>query len=215
MSTLKKSLLAISFLLTTPPVAYAIYCGPGNNVSEVCESQGGSSSTNSISNSGSRQTENAIESIGNYLQQRDDEAKVRERAEQLRNDQEYEQQKQQRQSEGQRNFDSFETEVNSMPENNWRNRASGGSSKADCDCRKTVGLCKATITLLKKGSTGTDYKILSSEQSCSKVSYYIDRTPYLTVLNNSNSATEHTAGLTKVNKSSFLIEKCEICSKGQ
>ncbi|PTQ67504.1 hypothetical protein [Pseudomonas sp. GV071] len=111
-----------------------------------------------------------------------------------------------------------------MQDSDWRSRVQDDSKPAkagdakktaavDCNCHKRVGSCTATIALLKQQKTGVDYRVSSTEQQCSKVSYYIDNTPYITVLNNRNSTTEHSAGLTNVSAKSFEVERCDVCER--
>jgi hypothetical protein len=157
----------------------------------------------------------AIESLGDYLQQGSDEKEAREKAERERQDAEYARRDQQYKIDSARNLQSFEAEAAAFPENDWESRAKGTSSKAGCDCSKTLGRCKASIKILAKLKTGVDYVVNSSETSCTKVSYYIDNTPYLTVLNNTNSSIEHSSGTKEITKNSFQIEKCEICAKNK
>jgi hypothetical protein len=157
----------------------------------------------------------AIESLGDYLQQGSDEKEAREKAERDRQDAEYARRDQQYKIDSARNLKSFEAEAAAFPENDWESRAKGNSSKPGCDCSKTLGSCKASIKILAKLKTGVDYVVNSSETSCTKVSYYIDNTPYLTVLNNTNSSIEHSSGTKEINKNSFQIEKCEICAKNK
>jgi hypothetical protein len=157
----------------------------------------------------------AIESLGDYLQQGSDEKEAREKAERDRQDAEYARRDQQYKIDSARNLKSFEAEAAAFPENDWESRAKGNSSKPGCDCTKAVGLCKANIKILAKLKTGVDYVVNSSETSCTKVSYYIDNTPYLTVLNNTNSSIEHSSGTKEITKNSFQIEKCEICARNK
>lgn len=121
-------------------------------------------------------------------------------------------------------IDSLDDSMAAMQDSDWRSRAQGdkpakGSSDdkktaaVDCNCRKAVGSCTATITLLKQQKTGVDYRVSSDEQQCSKVSYYIDNTPYITVLNNRSSTTEHSAGLTNISAKSFAVERCDVCAQ--
>ncbi|QXI30260.1 hypothetical protein [Pseudomonas vanderleydeniana] len=102
----------------------------------------------------------------------------------------------------------------------WKSRAqteddTSTSSTSNCDCSKTVDICKASIQIVKKLKTGVDFKVSSSEASCSKVSYFIDNTPYFTVLSNSRSAIEHSASLKPISASSFTIERCDVCARSR
>ena len=120
-------------------------------------------------------------------------------------------------------IDSLDASMSDMQDSDWRSRAQAdakpvkGNDKkpaaVECNCRQAVGSCTATIALLKQQKTGVDYRVSSSEQQCSKVSYYIDNTPYITVLNNRNSTTEHSAALTNISAKSFQVERCDVCAQ--
>lgn len=56
----------------------------------------------------------------------------------------------------------------------------------NCDCQQIVGACSASIRVVptdaKKGSHGADLQITSTAPICSKVDYFVDGTPYVTIL---------------------------------
>lgn len=81
----------------------------------------------------------------------------------------------------------------------------------DCDCSQVVGSCVADVKILEKYKTGVDFKVSSSSDRCSKVSYYIDSTPYVSVLVSKNYSLEHSASIKDVTQKSFRIERCELC----
>ncbi len=112
----------------------------------------------------------------------------------------------------------LESSMAAMEGSDWRSRAEGGKDNPakralDCNCRRVVDSCTASIQLVAKQKTGVDYRVTSSEPSCSKVSYYIDNTPYITVLNNRNAALEHSAGLGSITAKSFEVERCDVCAR--
>ncbi|MDU9393535.1 hypothetical protein [Pseudomonas sp. zfem002] len=84
-----------------------------------------------------------------------------------------------------------------------------------CDCSKIVGQCTASINLKSvsgsKPSFMANYTITSSTASCSKVSYFIDGTPYFNVLAGTNKTDESTFGTEPISMKSFSGVKCEVC----
>lgn len=95
---------------------------------------------------------------------------------------------------------------------------SSGVRAQDCDCSKTVGMCSASfkvtnITGAKDGPAhAADVELRSSQPRCSKISFFVDNTPYLSVLNNSNSATENVFGTSAISEKSVSIDYCRICA---
>lgn len=192
---------------------------------------GESASVPSISNQASDQAKvaaaaSALEAIGAFLDKQDEQAR---QAEQQRIDQELanSEREQRQSSQAQRNYQSLDSFEASMGNDDWQSRASDTSSKkgssvakkpaqtsstGDCNCREEAGICTATVVVVKKRTTGADFKVTSSAPRCSKVSYYIDNTPMLTVLNNTNSAMEHAAGLTEITNKTFEVESCKVCA---
>ncbi|AZO45291.1 hypothetical protein LB559_06415 [Mesorhizobium sp. BR1-1-3] len=83
---------------------------------------------------------------------------------------------------------------------------------AECDFKKPIGVCTGTIKVGKtagsKKSFTTTLYVKSSAGACSKVEYFVDSTPYQTVLNNSNSDTESVFGTKPTIKSDVEVEKC-------
>lgn len=90
-----------------------------------------------------------------------------------------------------------------------------------CDCSKTIGMCTAAfkienITGAKEGKAyAADVILISSQPRCSKISFYVDHTPYISVLNNSNTATENIFGTSAISKNSVSIDYCRICAAAQ
>lgn len=126
-----------------------------------------------------------------------------------------------------KNFQTMDSFESSMENDDWQSRAktvssnkgtaasktpAQTSSSGECNCREEAGICNATVVVVKKRPTGADFKVTSSAPRCSKVSYYIDSTPRLTVLNNTNSAMEHAAGLTQITNKTFEVESCKVCA---
>lgn len=94
----------------------------------------------------------------------------------------------------------------------------GVAAQADplCDCSKIVGQCAASIKMKSlsgaKPSFTANYSITSTTASCSKVSYYIDGTPYFNVLAGTNHAEESTFGIEPITMKNFSGIKCEVCA---
>ncbi|WP_375738032.1 hypothetical protein [Pseudomonas boanensis] len=85
-----------------------------------------------------------------------------------------------------------------------------------CDCSKVVGQCAASIKMKSltgsKPSFTANYTITSTTATCSKVSYYIDGTPYFNVLANTNTVEDSTFGTSPISMKSFSGLKCEVCA---
>lgn len=84
-----------------------------------------------------------------------------------------------------------------------------------CDCTKIVGRCSGSANLTKSSGSKGNYsgvlEITSSAPSCSRVDYYVDNTPYSSVLNTSNKTTETVFGTSPVTKKSIEFKSCNIC----
>lgn len=86
----------------------------------------------------------------------------------------------------------------------------------ECDCQKVVGQCKGAIDFVKsygsKPSFGAEIIVHSSEKLCSKVEYYVDSTPYQTLLVNRNQEPESLFGTSPITQKSITYRSCSICS---
>lgn len=84
-----------------------------------------------------------------------------------------------------------------------------------CNCQKITGSCSASIKINsvkgKAPSYSAEYSITSTVSSCSKVSYYIDGTPYFSILANTNRTNESTFGSSPINMKSFSGLTCQVC----
>jgi len=87
----------------------------------------------------------------------------------------------------------------------------------NCDCSQIVGSCAASISVKPtestKGSYGAELTITSSSPICSKVDYFIDSTPYFTVLSQGNTASDSTYGLKPIFRENVKIESCKVCKQ--
>ncbi|TLP71329.1 hypothetical protein FEA48_21125 [Pseudomonas nitroreducens] len=95
--------------------------------------------------------------------------------------------------------------------------ASAFAAGYNCDCAQIVGSCAASISVKPtdstKGSYGAELTITSSSPICSKVDYYIDSTPYFTVLSQGNTASDSTYGLKPIFRENVKIESCKVCKQ--
>ena len=85
-----------------------------------------------------------------------------------------------------------------------------------CDCQKVIGQCKGAIEFVRsygsKPNFGAEIIVHSSENSCSKIEYFVDSTPYQTLLVNKQQASESLFGTSPISKSNVLYERCVICA---
>ncbi len=96
--------------------------------------------------------------------------------------------------------------------------ASAQVLSAECDCRETIGQCTGSVKVVKsfgsKPSFGAELIVRSSETICSKVEYFVDNTPYQTILVNSQSEPESTSGTSPVTQASITYKACYVCKGG-
>jgi hypothetical protein len=91
----------------------------------------------------------------------------------------------------------------------------------DCDCNQVVGSCTVTYKLLniyndpQKINSKAELQFTSSALACSKVEYFIDNTPYQTVLTNTNQGYESIYGTSTISGKTVQIQACKICGRGQ
>lgn len=96
---------------------------------------------------------------------------------------------------------------------------SGAASAADCDCQIVVGNCAGAIEFIKSyGSSksfGAEIIVHSSEASCSKVEYFVDSTPYQTILVNRKEESESLFGTSPISEKNVRYSACHVCKGGQ
>lgn len=84
-----------------------------------------------------------------------------------------------------------------------------------CDCQTVVGTCQGAVQVTKAfgsaPSYGAEVEIYSSERVCSKVEYFVDGTPYQTMLVNRNKDTENVFGTSPISSSSVRFSACKVC----
>lgn len=87
----------------------------------------------------------------------------------------------------------------------------------DCDCTQLAGSCSASYELRDirnqpKNSAAT-LVLRSSHATCSKITFFIDNTPHITVLKSGNSSTESLFGTSTIEQNTVSIESCRVCAK--
>lgn len=95
----------------------------------------------------------------------------------------------------------------------------GASADPQCDCSKIIGQCMASIKVTSvtgtKPSYTANFSIFSTSSNCSKVSYFIDSTPYFNVLAGTNQVSDSTFGSEPITIKNFSDVKCEVCASAQ
>jgi hypothetical protein len=95
----------------------------------------------------------------------------------------------------------------------------GAASAADCDCQTVVANCSGAIEFVRGyGSSknyGAEIKVHSSAPSCSKVEYFVDSTPYQTILINRNEESESLFGTSPITEKNIKYSACRVCKGGQ
>ncbi|MER9412364.1 hypothetical protein [Mesorhizobium sp. M0589] len=83
---------------------------------------------------------------------------------------------------------------------------------ADCDFNQKIGSCAGTIEVLStsgsKKSYAAELMIHSSAATCSRVEYYVNSTPYRTVLGGSNSEPESLSSTSPIQPKDVSVGRC-------
>ncbi|MCZ7861030.1 hypothetical protein O9X98_06390 [Agrobacterium salinitolerans] len=82
---------------------------------------------------------------------------------------------------------------------------------ADCDFDKPISECKATITIDSTKGSKKSYSAevtVKSSSSCSKVEYYLDKTPQTTIIRSSRVEHESIFGTKPIDRSDISIFRC-------
>ncbi|VVE68812.1 hypothetical protein PCA31118_03047 [Pandoraea captiosa] len=86
-----------------------------------------------------------------------------------------------------------------------------------CDCQQIVDTCAVSVSLIPtestKGSYGADLKFTSSAPVCSKVDYYVDGTPYFTILSQGNRGEDRVFGQKPITRSTISEISCRVCRR--
>lgn len=91
---------------------------------------------------------------------------------------------------------------------------SSAFADSDCDFDKPAGSCSATYTLQNikndpnKVNSSAEVNLTSSASQCSRISFYVDSTPYISVLSHTNSSIAQIFGTSTINKESISIDSC-------
>ncbi|VVE69273.1 hypothetical protein PPN31119_03230 [Pandoraea pnomenusa] len=85
----------------------------------------------------------------------------------------------------------------------------------NCDCQQIVGTCSVSVSVIPtestKGSYGADLKITSSAPTCSKVDYFVDGTPYFTILSRGNRGEDRVFGQKPITRANISGIACHVC----
>lgn len=88
------------------------------------------------------------------------------------------------------------------------------ATAAECDFDKPVGTCTAKLKILStagsKPSFSAEILVSSTVKSCSKVEWFLDSTPQITILKSKNSDTASVFGTSAIKKQDISIEKCTV-----
>ncbi|VVD70178.1 hypothetical protein PPN31114_00567 [Pandoraea pneumonica] len=90
------------------------------------------------------------------------------------------------------------------------------AQSSNCDCQQIVGACAASVRVVptdaKKGSYGADLLITSTAPTCSKVDYFVDGTPYFTILNQGNTGEDRVFGQKPISRENVSSISCHVCA---
>lgn len=90
------------------------------------------------------------------------------------------------------------------------------AQQTNCDCREIVGSCQASIRMKPTGgpgSYGAELTLVSTAPICSKVSYFVDSTPYFTILSRGNTDQDSIFGTKPITQDSLSEVKCQVCKQ--
>ncbi|MFF7709002.1 hypothetical protein [Pseudomonas sp. NPDC007930] len=158
----------------------------------------------------------AVQGLGDFLQNNADrQAEQEQHARDAENAREAA-----KQADAARRAAQFDQYVNQLGGDDWEadaarqaNTGKAVGASSGCNCRQVIGQCQATLSDLKKtGKTGWTVRVSSSEAQCSRVSWYLDNTPQLTVLNHRASTVEAISSQKPLSRTNLDVERCEICA---
>lgn len=93
------------------------------------------------------------------------------------------------------------------------------SQGQQCDCQKVIGSCQGAVEFIRsygsKPSFGAELIVHSSERRCSKVEYYVNSTPYQTVLVNRNAEPESIFGTNRIQENDVSYIRCSVCASSE
>lgn len=87
-----------------------------------------------------------------------------------------------------------------------------------CDCQQSAGSCSASISVkpvdaATLGSYAAELRFTSTAPACSKISYYVDGTPYFNVLVAGNSGTDDWWGAKQITRANITEISCQVCKQ--
>jgi hypothetical protein len=89
-------------------------------------------------------------------------------------------------------------------------------AQSNCDCTQIVGSCEASINVEPTGgpgSYGAKLRLTSTAPICSKISYYVDATPYFNILSRGNTDEDSLFGTKPVSRETISDVKCAVCKQ--
>ena len=84
----------------------------------------------------------------------------------------------------------------------------------NCDCTQIVGSCEASIRVEPTGtapSYGAKLRFTSTAPICSKISYFVDSTPYFNILSRGNTDEDSVFGTKPVTRDTITDVRCQVC----
>lgn len=85
-------------------------------------------------------------------------------------------------------------------------------ARAECNFDKPVGSCEGSVTLLSSGgskpSFNAEVEITSSAGSCSKVEYFVNSTPYTSIIRSNGAERESLSGTSPITSKDLKVSKC-------
>lgn len=86
-----------------------------------------------------------------------------------------------------------------------------------CDCQTIVGNCQASIRVIptkaENGNHAATLQIQSTAPNCSKVEYYLDNTPYFTILSRGNQGEDSIFGQRPITRNTISDISCKVCKR--
>lgn len=87
----------------------------------------------------------------------------------------------------------------------------------NCDCQQVVGICAVSVNVVPtestKGSYAADLRFTSSAPICSKVDYFVDGTPYFTILIQGNRGEDRVFGQKPISRTNLSGISCRVCKR--
>ncbi len=85
-------------------------------------------------------------------------------------------------------------------------------ARAECNFDRPTASCKGSVTLLSSGgskpSFNAEIEISSSAGACSKVEYFVNSTPYTSIIRSSGMEHESLFGTSPIRRNDIKVSKC-------